>query len=114
MLTFMFTAQMFLYVFGMAGMLFNIIMLSAQLVSSGAIVPRELLSDFYIKLGEMLPATYAVEGTMNILFGGPSISSDALALLVIAAAALVISVLMVTVKRQTAPVQQTAAIAAKH
>ncbi|UUZ83422.1 SNG1 family protein [Paenibacillus sp. P26] len=41
LMTFMFFSQMFLIVFGMAGMLFNIIMLSVQLVSSGAMVPRE-------------------------------------------------------------------------
>lgn len=101
LLTFMFVSQMFLYLFGMAGMLFNIIVLSAQLVSSGAIVPRELLSDFYIKLGDMLPATYAVEGSMNVLFGGPGVGSDVLALSIIAIVAIAVSALAVTLKRQT-------------
>lgn len=50
LLTFAFVAQMFLTLFGNAGMLFNIAMLSLQLVSSGAIVPRELLSNFYHSL----------------------------------------------------------------
>ncbi|UUZ90428.1 DUF3533 domain-containing protein [Paenibacillus sp. P25] len=62
LMTFMFFSQMFLIVFGMAGMLFNIIMLSVQLVSSGAMVPRELLGGFYHTLSEYLPATYAVRG----------------------------------------------------
>ncbi|WP_138755756.1 YhgE/Pip domain-containing protein [Paenibacillus sinopodophylli] len=103
-LTFIFVSQLFLYLFGMAGMLFNIILLSAQLVTSGAIVPRELLSDFYIKLGDALPATYAVEGTMNILFGGPAATSDALKLSLIAVVAIVISMLAVAIKKQ--PLQQ--------
>lgn len=112
LLTFIFVSQMFLYMFGMAGMLFNIIALSAQLVTSGAIVPRELLSEFYIKLGDALPATYAVEGTMNILFGGPAATSDALALSIIAIIAVAVSALAVTVKRQAVPQQQPSAVIA--
>ncbi|ULL18756.1 DUF3533 domain-containing protein [Paenibacillus sp. H1-7] len=82
--TFMLFSQLFLLAFGMAGMLFNIAMLSVQLVSSGAMVPRELLSSFYLTLSDYLPATYAVEGMMNILFGGPGAGSDAGALAIIA------------------------------
>lgn len=109
LLTFMFVSQMFLYVFGMAGMLFNIMLLSAQLVSSGAIVPRELLSDFYTALGSAFPATYAVDGTMNILFGGPGIGSDALALCLIGIAAIVVSAAAVMMKNQ--PLRQSAQVA---
>jgi YhgE/Pip-like protein len=112
LLTFIFVSQMFLYLFGMAGMLFNIILLSAQLVTSGAIVPRELLSDFYIKLGDALPATYAVDGTMNILFGGPAATPDALKLVVIAIVAFAVSVIAVAVKRQAVHQQQPQAVIA--
>lgn len=101
LVTFMFVSQMFLFLFGMAGMLFNIMLLSAQLVASGAIVPRELLSDFYTGLGQWLPATYAVDGTMNVLFGGPSVGSDAGMLVIIALAAAAISACAVLVKGQT-------------
>lgn len=80
LMTFMFFTQMFLIVFGMGGMLLNISMLSIQLVSSGAMVPRELLGSFYFSISEYLPATYAVEGGMNLLFGGPEAGSDAVAL----------------------------------
>ncbi|MDQ0115704.1 YhgE/Pip domain-containing protein [Paenibacillus harenae] len=111
LLTFMFVSQMFLYLFGMAGMLFNIMLLSAQLVSSGAIVPRELLSDFYTGLGSALPATYAVDGNMNLLFGGPSIGTDLLSLIVITVVAAAISVFAVAIKRPQPVPQPTAAIA---
>jgi YhgE/Pip-like protein len=111
LLTFMFVSQMFLYLFGMAGMLFNIMLLSAQLVSSGAIVPRELLSDFYTGLGSALPATYAVDGNMNLLFGGPAVGSDIISLLIIAVIAVAISVFAVAVKRRQPAPQPTAAIA---
>ncbi|REK71481.1 YhgE/Pip domain-containing protein [Paenibacillus paeoniae] len=113
LLTFMFVSQMFLFLFGMAGMLFNIMLLSAQLVSSGAIVPRELLSDFYTGLGEFLPATYAVDGTMNILFGGPGVSSDAGMLAAIALAAIAVSAVAVLVKGRQAVRQPEVAIASQ-
>ncbi|WP_282939779.1 ABC transporter permease [Paenibacillus sp. RC67] len=83
LLTFMLFSQLFLIVFGMAGMLFNITMLSVQLVSSGAMVPRELLSDFYLTLSGYLPATYAVKGIMNILFSGSGATAEAGSLAVI-------------------------------
>ncbi|QYR20741.1 SNG1 family protein [Paenibacillus sp. sptzw28] len=110
LLTFLFVTQMFLILFGMAGMLFNIILLSAQLVSSGAMVPRELLSDFYLGLGKIFPATYAVEGSMNILFGGPGIGDASLGLLIIVASAALVGALAVLRKgrmpqQQTKPVQ---------
>ena len=98
--TFIFVAQMFLYLFGMAGMVLNIMLLSAQLVSSGTIVPRELLPDFYFGLSTALPATYAVNGSMNILFGGVGAGADAIALGIIAVAAIIISTATVWVKRE--------------
>lgn len=108
LLTFMFVSQMFLYIFGMAGMLFNIMLLSAQLVSSGAIVPRELLSDFYTGLGAALPATYAVEGNMSILFGGPTVGSEAMMLILIALVAIAVSAVAVMLKSKGAAQPQVA------
>ncbi|CAN7245890.1 ABC transporter permease [Paenibacillus sp. LjRoot153] len=99
LLTFALVAQMFLTLFGNAGMLFNIAMLSLQLVSSGAIVPRELLSDFYHSISNFFPATYAVNGLMNILFGGPGVGSEIGFLFLIAAVALVIDILVVFAKK---------------
>lgn len=81
--TFMFFAQLFLIVFGSAGMLFNIIVLSLQLVSSGAMVPRELLSPFYQTIGEWLPASYAVQGITAIQLGGMGASKASWMLLLI-------------------------------
>ncbi|QGQ93723.1 DUF3533 domain-containing protein [Paenibacillus psychroresistens] len=103
--TFMFVAQLFLQIFGMAGMLFNIILLSAQLVSSGAIVPRELLDGFYQNLGNYLPATYAVEGIMDLLFGGPSMTSSVNGLVVICVVVVVLEgVFASLVKKESVPV----------
>ncbi|MFF2908451.1 YhgE/Pip domain-containing protein [Paenibacillus sp. NPDC057934] len=101
LLTFMFFAQMFLIVFGMAGMLFNMTLLSLQLVSSGAMVPRELLNEFYQGLGHYLPATYAVDGLMNLLFGGPSVASDVLLLVAILAASFFVSLAVTGLRKQT-------------
>ncbi|WP_246469777.1 YhgE/Pip domain-containing protein [Cohnella nanjingensis] len=103
LLTFMFVTQMFLLLFGMGGMLFNILLLSAQLVSSGAMVPRELLSGFYLNLGKGLPATYAVEGGMNVLFGGPGVGHAVGSLILIAAVAGAVGTLAVALKPQRQP-----------
>ncbi|ANE45130.1 ABC transporter [Paenibacillus swuensis] len=105
-MVFMFVSQLFLLLFGMAGMLFNIIMLSAQLVTSGAMVPRELLSDFYFSLSSYLPATYAVEGNMNILFGGPSVGEASLALVIIGLVAIVLGAGVTAVRRAPQPQRQ--------
>ncbi|NGZ76649.1 YhgE/Pip domain-containing protein [Saccharibacillus alkalitolerans] len=111
LLTFMFVAQMFLFLFGMAGMLFNILVLSVQLVSSGAMMPRELLPDFYQAIGSIFPATYAVEGLMNTLFGGTGIAGDVTALVMILAVALALIVFSTSLRRDKAPVPPIVAAA---
>ncbi|MFC5470136.1 ABC transporter permease [Cohnella suwonensis] len=102
-LTFMFVSQFFLILFGSAGMLFNIMTLSAQLVTSGATMPRELLSDFFNGLGKLLPATYAVEGIMNLLFGGSGVGGQALALVLIMIVAIAAGALAVSMHKVRAP-----------
>ncbi|SDT02505.1 YhgE/Pip C-terminal domain-containing protein [Paenibacillaceae bacterium GAS479] len=99
LLTFMLTAQMFIYVLGMAGMLLNVLFMSLQLVSSGTTVPRELLPPFFHDIGTFLPATYSIQGIMNLLFGGPSSSQDVLILVMMAAAALIISIAAVGLRK---------------
>lgn len=111
LLTFMFVAQMFLFLFGMAGMLFNILVLSVQLVSSGAMMPRELLPDFYQGLGSIFPATYAVDGLMNTLFGGTGTGGDVAGLLIIFAVALVLIVGATALRRDKAPIPPVVAAA---
>ena len=111
LLTFMFVAQMFLFLFDMAGMLFNILVLSVQLVSSGAMMPRELLPEFYQSIGSVFPATYAVEGLMNTLFGGTGTSGDVVALLLIIAVALLLIVGSTALRRDKAPVPPIVAAA---
>lgn len=95
-------AQIFVVLFGNAGMVFNILALSLQLVTSGVLVPRSMLSDWYFKIGSFLPATYGADGYYTIIFGGTdaSITSNHLALLVIVAASLCISLLTVWIKRK--------------
>ncbi|HZG74947.1 MAG TPA: ABC transporter permease [Paenibacillus sp.] len=99
---FMSMAQIFLLLFGPSGMVFNIILLSAQLVSSGAMVPRELLSDFYRSLGDVMPATYAVEGLMDLLFGGPSVAGVSVSLLIVIAVCLAASAAATAARRMKA------------
>ncbi|MMZ63090.1 ABC-2 family transporter protein [compost metagenome] len=109
-LTFLFFTQMFLLLFGMAGMLFNIAGLSLQLVSSGAMVPRQLLSGFYQAVGDYLPATYAVEGLMNVQFtgAGGAVALDMLRLAVIMGVSLAIGLTAEMVKgRKRGPAKES-------
>lgn len=84
-------SQLFLIIFGMAGMLFNITLLSLQLVTSGAMIPRQMLSSGFQTMGDFLPATYAAEGLMTIIFGGVNLEKDVLGLVAIAVISIIIS-----------------------
>lgn len=102
-LAFMFTSQLFVLLLGPGGMVFNIIMLSAQLVSSGAMMPRELLPDFYQNISVVFPATYAVEGMMDLLFGGPKVGGAVMGLVAIIVVTFVLGVAAVAIRKEKAP-----------
>lgn len=95
-------AQVFVLFFGNAGMLFNILALSLQLVTSGVLVPKALLSDWFINIASFLPATYGADGYYTIIFGGSSTSlnENSQFLLIIITVTLAISAVTVAVKRQ--------------
>lgn len=80
-LCFLSISQFFVILFGNPGMIFNIILTATQLVSSGAIVPRELLPNFYETLGAFLPATYGVNGYFSVIYGGGNLMNDFIQLL---------------------------------
>lgn len=65
-------AQISLIFFGGAGALVNPLLLCLQLNLSGAIIPRDWLSDFCFNFGNIFPAIYDVRGNYDLLFGGPS------------------------------------------
>lgn len=111
LLTFMFFAQLFLLLLGMAGMFVNMMMLSLQLVTSGTIVPREVLSGFFKSLGQYLPATYAVDGLFNLGFGGIQTGHDVAILFIILAISAVLGfvLLQLKVRKQPAEVGTTKA-----
>lgn len=100
MITFMFVAQVPFLVIGDTGAWLNIALLSLQLVSSGALIPRELMSSAYVWLGTILPATYAVEGIMNDVLGGVSSTSILLSLLWITLGAIGIGISVILLKRE--------------
>ncbi len=74
--TFLVVTQMSLIVLGKVGPYFNIFLLATQLVTSGAIVPRALLTEPYQLVGNYLPATYGAEGYFNLIFGGGNLVQD--------------------------------------
>ncbi|MBY7128762.1 hypothetical protein COL24_18430 [Bacillus toyonensis] len=74
--SFLSVTQMFIVLFGPAGMMFNIISLSVQLVTCGVIVPKALLSNFYQTVGSLFPGTYVADGYQIIIFDGGNLSHD--------------------------------------
>jgi len=103
--TFLSITQMFVAVFGNVGMVLNIITMATQLVSSGAMVPRELLSDFYLKIGSLLPATYGADGYFSLVFGGGNLIKDAFSLLLITGILLLVTAVSTLFKKQ--PTEET-------
>ncbi|UYX52772.1 ABC transporter permease [Bacillus thuringiensis] len=91
--------QMFITVFGNAGMIFNIISLSLQLVSSGVIVPHEMLSKTYQTIGELFPATYAANGYYTIIFGGVNLEKNIISLLFIILVTQLVAGIAIVIKR---------------
>ena len=92
MFSFLALSQVFVMLFGNLGMIFNIALTATQLVSSGAIVPRELLSSFYQGLGSVLPATYGVNSYFSLIYGGGDLASDMKYLWIIIGTLLVIAI----------------------
>lgn len=103
-MTFMFFAQMILIVVGMAGMFVNMAVLSVQLVSSGTIVPKQMLSGFYQAIAHYLPATYSVEGLMNLQFGGTHTLYNAGMLIVFTIGSVGIGFAVTMLKKQAKPI----------
>ncbi|AWB43194.1 ABC transporter [Paenibacillus sp. CAA11] len=109
LVSFMFLAQMFIMLVGPAGMFLNMFMMSIQLVTSGAMAPRQMLNSFYGFLGEILPASYAVDGLMNLQFGGPAVGRQAAMLALITAICLLVC-LVITALRRSKPALQAASV----
>ncbi|MEK5231664.1 ABC transporter permease [Lysinibacillus sp. FSL K6-0232] len=104
-LAFLCLAQVFVIAFGNLGMVFNICALSLQLVTSGVLVPKIMLSEGYKQVAAMLPATYGADGYYTIIFGGSAdnLLQNTSALAIIILITMAISTTVVALK--PAPVQ---------
>ncbi|MFC7392895.1 YhgE/Pip domain-containing protein [Scopulibacillus cellulosilyticus] len=80
MLAFMAVTQIFVILFGLYGLLVNLTILILQTQIAGGSIPIAALPDFYYYLGKIMPMKYTVNGTFDILLGGPSIINDVFAL----------------------------------
>ncbi|MBW3112512.1 ABC transporter permease [Bacillus sp. MCCB 382] len=94
--SFLSLTQMFIILFGPGGMIFNIIFLSLQLVTSGVIVPKEMLSGFYHAVSFYLPATYVADGYYTVIFGGDTLANNMLTLFIITTIVLFIAFVRVS------------------
>ncbi|GGL48619.1 YhgE/Pip domain-containing protein [Sporolactobacillus putidus] len=108
--SFLSLTQMFVVLFGPAGMLFNILTMALQLVTSGVIVPKAMLSDFYQTIAAYFPATYVADGYYTVIFGGVRLSGDLLPLAAISGAALLVAMIRVLFQKNkslvTNPIEQ--------
>ncbi|NYV67431.1 ABC transporter permease [Bacillus sp. Gen3] len=102
--SFLSLTQMFVVLFGPGGMLFNILVLSLQLVTSGVIVPKVMLSNFYQSVGSVLPATYAADGYYTVIFGGEKLALNMMILLLISLVSVVIVIIKVAFQKSSAGV----------
>ncbi|WP_088104082.1 YhgE/Pip domain-containing protein [Halalkalibacter urbisdiaboli] len=100
LLTFMLLTSFFVVLFGQLGMAFNIFLLSAQLVTSGTLVPQLFLTNFYEGLSEFLPATYVAEGIYRILFTDLGVVNEVQSLVTISGIAIFFIALTISCKAQ--------------
>lgn len=100
--TFLCLAQIFLILFGNLGMVFNIVAMATQLVSSGTIVPQEMLSGFYQSVGSLLPAAHVAQGYYSLVFGGGDLTGNAFSLLYMVGVFLLIAVGRIALERSAA------------
>ncbi|MEI2365110.1 YhgE/Pip domain-containing protein [Niallia circulans] len=99
--SFLSLTQMFVILFGPGGMLFNILALSLQLVTSGVIIPKTMLSSFYQTIGSYLPATYASNGYYSLIFGGNSLTTEMMALLIVSAVTLFVALFRIALLKKS-------------
>ncbi|KLV26726.1 membrane protein [Niallia circulans] len=99
--SFLSLTQMFVILFGPGGMLFNILALSLQLVTSGVIIPKTMLSSFYQTIGSYLPATYASNGYYSLIFGGKSLTTEMMALLIVSAVTLFVALVRIALLKKS-------------
>lgn len=92
--------QVFVTLFGNPGMIFNIVAMATQLVSSGTIVPREMLSSFYYRVGNILPATYGAEGYFSLIYGGGDIWKEMRSLLLISCVSILVACIWILIAKK--------------
>jgi uncharacterized phage infection (PIP) family protein YhgE len=99
--SFLSLTQMFIVIFGPGGMLFNILCLSLQLVTSGVIVPKTMLSSFYQTVGSYLPATYAADGYYTVIFGGESLTPDMIPMLLVSVVTIFVALIKIVLQKKS-------------
>ncbi|MCG7214497.1 YhgE/Pip domain-containing protein [Paenibacillus mucilaginosus] len=103
--------QLAFVLFGNAGPLFNIFLIPIQLMTAGNIISASMLSPLYRHLGAFLPVPNGVQGAMNLVYGGGSLTDYAVSLGLITLTAWGLSVLRIALIKEApavVPVQSAA------
>ncbi|MDO3412195.1 ABC transporter permease [Saccharibacillus sp. CPCC 101409] len=95
----MIVAQLGLLLLGEMGAWLNIALLSLQMLSSGATIPRDVLPPFYHAVGRFFPAYHAVNGIMDLVIGGSGLARSAGMLALIGAAGIALSLFATALRR---------------
>jgi hypothetical protein len=77
-------------------------------------IPRDVLPTFYQQLGDYLPATYGVEGIMNMYMGGPSSMQDVTVLFSIALMALLLQITRIAISNKKGETIKQPAVAVEN
>lgn len=92
--------QAFLDLFSFIGIGILMLLLLFQILTSGIIMPIELVTKYYTWASPFLPATYFTDGIFGIFYTGTSIWDTLLSLMVFGMLAMVISLIHVTIQQR--------------
>lgn len=92
--------QAFLDLFSFIGIGILMLLLLFQILTSGIILPIELVTKYYTWASPFLPATYFTDGIFGIFYTGTSIWDTLLSLMVFGMLAIVISLIHVTIQHR--------------
>ncbi|RUS49022.1 YhgE/Pip domain-containing protein [Cohnella sp. AR92] len=96
---------MFFFLLGQAGMMVSMFFILVQSITSGVMMPQEVMPDFYRFVSYISVMFYSAQADMSLMFGGGKAGEHILGLVLMAAAAILINTLIYwrkTAKKQEA------------
>ncbi len=92
--------QVFIDLFSTKGVGFLILLLLVQILTSGIVLPIELVTRYYTWISPFLPATYFTEGIYTVIYSGSSIGNALFVMTVFGMGAFIVSLIYTTIKNK--------------